>query len=314
MEEMDISDTQWGWFYLAECGKWHMFETSSSTQCSVSSEQIEQLYKLNPHGSLNFTTAKFNYSLSFTEMSQTNLCTGKKRPIKRAPFSLTAFSYICDNGSIPLPSHWEHVNDSEPYQLVPLLNISNEYSEVANRFGKTLDRNCIKSVHRVQNLDLWEFYCRKKAQLKKKKGASEINEEMLFHGTDTAFVEAICIHNFDWRINGMHAAAYGKGTYFARDASLSSQFCKNNGKHGDTLQSHGIDLNKCSTWSRKCMFLARVLVGDYAVGNSKYIRPPSKDGTLLNLYDSCVDDPFCPRIYVIFDSTQIYPEYIIQFV
>lgn len=25
-EEMDTSDTQWGWFYLAECGKWHMFE------------------------------------------------------------------------------------------------------------------------------------------------------------------------------------------------------------------------------------------------------------------------------------------------
>ncbi|OCT86234.1 poly(ADP-ribose) polymerase family member 11 S homeolog isoform X1 [Xenopus laevis] len=313
MEDMDISDTQWGWFYLAECGKWHMFETSTSTHCSVSSDQIEQLYKTNPHGTLHFTTAKFNYSLNFTEMTQTNLCTGKKRPLKRAPFSLTAFSYICDNGSIPLPSHWEHVNDSQPYQLVPLLSVSNEYSEVVGRFGKTLDRSCIISVHRVQNLDLWEFYCRKKAQLKNKKGVSEINEEMLFHGTDTAFVDAICIHNFDWRINGMHAAAYGKGTYFARDASLSSQFCKNNGKHGDTLQNHGIDLNKCSLWTRKCMFLARVLVGDCAVGNSKYIRPPSKDGTLVNLYDSCVDDPVCPRIYVIFDSTQIYPEYVIQF-
>lgn len=26
MDEMDTSDTQWGWFYLAECGKWHMFQ------------------------------------------------------------------------------------------------------------------------------------------------------------------------------------------------------------------------------------------------------------------------------------------------
>lgn len=34
---------------------------------------------------------------------------------------------------------------------------------------------------------------------------------MLFHGTSSEFVEAICIHNFDWRINGMHAAVYGKG-------------------------------------------------------------------------------------------------------
>lgn len=30
MDEMDTSDTQWGWFYLAECGKWHMFQVSLS--------------------------------------------------------------------------------------------------------------------------------------------------------------------------------------------------------------------------------------------------------------------------------------------
>lgn len=26
MEEMDTSDPKWCWFYLAECGVWHMFE------------------------------------------------------------------------------------------------------------------------------------------------------------------------------------------------------------------------------------------------------------------------------------------------
>ena len=55
---------------------------------------------------------------------------------------------------------------------------------------------------------------RKKAQLKKKRGVPTINEQMLFHGTSNEFVEAICIHNFDWRINGIHAAVYGKGKYF----------------------------------------------------------------------------------------------------
>lgn len=29
VEEMDTSDTQWGWFYLAECGKWHMFQVNA---------------------------------------------------------------------------------------------------------------------------------------------------------------------------------------------------------------------------------------------------------------------------------------------
>lgn len=54
---------------------------------------------------------------------------------------------------------------------------------------------------------------RKKAQLKKKRGVPQINEQMLFHGTSSEFVEAICIHNFDWRINGIHGALFGKGNY-----------------------------------------------------------------------------------------------------
>lgn len=28
VDEMDTSDTQWGWFYLAECGKWHVFQVA----------------------------------------------------------------------------------------------------------------------------------------------------------------------------------------------------------------------------------------------------------------------------------------------
>ena len=52
-----------------------------------------------------------------------------------------------------------------------------------------------------------------KAQLKKKRGVPQINEQMLFHGTSSEFVEAICIHNFDWRINGIHGALFGKGTH-----------------------------------------------------------------------------------------------------
>ncbi|XP_010128938.1 PREDICTED: poly [ADP-ribose] polymerase 11-like, partial [Chlamydotis macqueenii] len=153
----------------------------------------------------------------------------------------------------------------------------------------------------------------KKAQLKKKRGIPVINEQMLFHGTSNEFVEAICIHNFDWRINGMHAAVYGKGTYFARDASYSSRFCKEDMKHGDTFQIHGVNLQPHLHRPDKVMFLARVLTGDYINGDSKYMRPPSKDGSFVNLYDSCVDNTWNPKIFVIFDANQIYPEYLIEF-
>ncbi|XP_066488560.1 protein mono-ADP-ribosyltransferase PARP11 isoform X2 [Tiliqua scincoides] len=311
-EDMDTSDTQWGWFYLAECGKWHMFETDSNTQCSVSSGDIEKCFRMNPQGCISFTTAKFNYRLDFPGMKQTNLTTGKQRPIKRAPFSINAFSYICENQSIPMPSHWENVSSEEPYQLIPLQKQTNEYKEVSSLFGKTLDSNRIKRIQRIQNLDLWEFFCRKKAQLKRKRGTSFIHEQMLFHGTSSEFVEAICIHNFDWRINGVHATAYGKGTYFATDASYSSRFCKDDLKHGNTFEIHGVDLQR-HVWKHKVMFLARVLTGDFISGDPKYMRPPSKDGSFVNLYDSCVDNTGNPKIFVIFDANQIYPEYLIEF-
>ncbi|XP_060102157.1 protein mono-ADP-ribosyltransferase PARP11 isoform X2 [Heteronotia binoei] len=279
----------------------------------LSTEDIERSFKMNPQDPVCFTTAKFTYRLDFSGMKQTNLTTGKQRPIKRAPFSITAFSYVCENQSIPIPSHWENVNSEEPYQLIPLQKQTNEYREVASLFGKTMEGSRIKRIQRIQNLDLWEFFCRKRNQLKKKRGVSFINEHMLFHGTSGEFVEAICIHNFDWRINGMHAAVYGKGTYFARDASYSSRFCKDDMKHSNTFQIHGVDLQLHMFRKHKVMFLARVLTGDYITGDSKYVRPPSKDGSFVNLYDSCVDNTWNPKIFVIFDANQIYPEYLIEF-
>lgn len=53
--------------------------------------------------------------------------------------------------SLPPPSHT---------QLIPLQKQTNEYNEVSGFFAKTMDSNRIKRIQRIQNLDLWEFYCR----------------------------------------------------------------------------------------------------------------------------------------------------------
>lgn len=104
------------------------------------------------------------------------------------------------------------------------------------------------------------------------------------------------------------------GSYFARDAKYSSKFCHTTGKHNTTLQRHGLAPPIfASEPPYKSMFLARVLVGEYTVGHPMYCRPPSKDASFTNFYDSCVDDMANPKIYVIFDSNQIYPEYLIEF-
>jgi len=110
-------------------------------------------------------------------------------------------------------------------------------------------------------------------------------------------VEAICKQNFDWRLHGKNATVYGEGSYFALNASYSDAYAKE-------------DMNSC-----RFMFVAKVLVGSYTKGHSSYRRPPQKDPSnpASDLYDSCVDDKSNPTIFVVFDTDQFYPEYIIKY-
>ncbi|KAG5277894.1 hypothetical protein AALO_G00092560 [Alosa alosa] len=318
VEEMDTSEPNWAWFYLAECGHWHMFGTDPFAAASVNSYVIEQSYNRNRHGCVEFHTHKYAYRIDFKDMKQTNLSTGKQRAVKRALQSVTSFRSICDAPAVPVPSHWEAVNSTEPYQLIPLSQDSHEFKEVKELYERTMS-NTIRSIHRIQNSDLWEFFCRKREQLRRIKSGAEVQERMLFHGTSARNVQAICMFNFDWRLAGSHGHVYGKGSYFARDAKYSSKFCEVSQTHLLSLQTHGLLTGPQSastvaaTTPYRCMFLARVLVGEYAVGTSVLCRPPSKDGTLTNVYDSCVDDAGQPKIFVVFDSNQVYPEYLIEF-
>lgn len=69
----------------------------------------------------------------------------------------------------------------------------------------------------------------------------ETNEKQLWHGTEESILEKICMQNFDWRLVTKHA--YGKGSYFARDASYSSGY------------------TSCNAYGISAMFFADVLVG-----------------------------------------------------
>ena len=124
-----------------------------------------------------------------------------------------------------------------------------------------------------------------------------VNERQLFHGTNPEIVEAICKQNFDWRLHGKNATFYGEGSYFALNSSYSDSYAKEDSK------------------GSKFMFVAKVLVGSYTTGQSSYRRPPSKEPSnpASDLYDSCVDDRSFPTIFVVFDTDQFYPEYIIEY-
>uniref|UniRef100_A0A8C3NZ07 Poly [ADP-ribose] polymerase n=1 Tax=Cyanoderma ruficeps TaxID=181631 RepID=A0A8C3NZ07_9PASS len=140
------------------------------------------------------------------------------------------------------------------------------------------------------------FVSRQKEKMKKLHQSKGVNERLLFHGTSPSHVSAICEQNFDWRLCGTHGTMYGKGTrsYFARDASYSHEYCS----------PHS---------GRYSMFVAQVLVGDFVQGKPEYCRPPPRAKNSNRLYDSCVDDPTDPSIFVIFEKQQVYPAYILEY-
>uniref|UniRef100_A0A3B1JSA6 Poly [ADP-ribose] polymerase n=1 Tax=Astyanax mexicanus TaxID=7994 RepID=A0A3B1JSA6_ASTMX len=63
----------------------------------------------------------------------------------------------------------------------------------------------------------------------------------------------------------------------------------------------------------KRMYLCRVLTGDYTAGNSSMFVPPPKSANSIVLYDTVVDNPNAPTIFVVFRDDHAYPEYLITF-
>lgn len=42
-------------------------------------------------------------------------------------------------------------------------------------------------------------------------GKGQLNEKLLFHGTEATFAHDICSEGFDWRLCGRNGTVYGKG-------------------------------------------------------------------------------------------------------
>eukprot|EP00075_Anas_platyrhynchos_P015167 XP_027304420.1 poly [ADP-ribose] polymerase 12 isoform X3 [Anas platyrhynchos] len=180
------------------------------------------------------------------------------------------------------------------YKLVELSSSSSEYVKIKRLFEKTMKHYNICRLQRVQNPSLWQVFQWQKEQMKKLNKSKCVDERLLFHGTNPSLLPAICEQNFDWRICGVNGTAYGKGSYFARDARYA----------------HDYSSSKSGRYS---MFVAQVLVGEFVQGQSEYLRPPPRPSSPNRLYDSCVDDPEDPSIFVIFEKYQIYPAYILEY-
>ncbi|CAN8212716.1 unnamed protein product [Coccothraustes coccothraustes] len=297
--------TQWIWYWKDNQDKWIEYgeQEEGNSTTSPSSAIIENLYQADPCAIVPFQAGQHQYELNFKEMIQTNIHFKTRRQVCRRPKFVSSedvqkIKTGQRDSSIPnqtCPTHWDaSALPDFGYKAVVISNTASEYNEIKQLFHQTMKHYSILNIQRIQNPSLWKVFQWQKEKMKRENGGKEVQEKRLFHGADVTSMETICSQNFDWRICGSNGTNYGKGSYFARDACYSHNYCQ------ATLQRH-------------FMFVARVLVGDYVKGNATFVRPPMKCADKLWLYDSCVDDEFNPAVFVVFEKHQIYPEYVIEY-
>ena len=76
-------------------------------------------------------------------------------------------THFCrSESSTSIPDKWDlYVKSADPnanFQLCPVDEATDEYRQIYQRFNKNMPSSCYKveTIVRVQNIDLWEDYCR----------------------------------------------------------------------------------------------------------------------------------------------------------
>ncbi|CAE7402136.1 Tnks [Symbiodinium sp. KB8] len=148
-------------------------------------------------------------------------------------------------------------------------------------------------------------------------GSMDLNEFLLFHGCPLHTCEQIASRGFDPQRGGEAVGAmFGKGTYFAQNASKSDFYttcseCSRDAAHGDCSHPHG----------ERCLVLARVLLGQSKPVTTEKLKgitraPERQDG---EPYDSitALTKEHGGRVdhmeFVIFKEQMALPQYLIYY-
>jgi len=204
------------------------------------------------------------------------------------------------SGGLKPPDSWEEVKDPLVAQYFPLRD-GEEKANVVKNFLSTLDasRFTIVAVERIQNVGAWQSFAVKRESVfvreKDESRRAARFERHLWHGTNIEVLEKIVQQGFNRSFCGKNATFFGKGVYFARDASYSTN------KTYAVPDQNGV----------QHMFYVRVTVGEYCKGVKDALTPDVREG--LNLYDTTVNNVADPSIFVTYHDAQAYPEYLIKF-
>ncbi|KAF0984709.1 hypothetical protein FDP41_000608 [Naegleria fowleri] len=206
--------------------------------------------------------------------------------------------------SVVYPSNWTPQQNN--LEIVKVLDNSDEYLKIVNRFKETMPNSTIVSIERIQNKFLYQAFKNEWDRLesikKELKGSWSCDPVQLFHGTRGT--NPVLIYNgqdgFDMRFSA--SGMWGQGIYFAKKASYSNGY-------GFTNENN-----------TKKMFLADVLLGDYIeIRSDNSLRlPPEKPGISTSVfatvrYDSVKGFTGDSDVYIVYQNSKAYPSYLITY-
>ncbi|XP_033839348.1 protein mono-ADP-ribosyltransferase PARP14-like [Periophthalmus magnuspinnatus] len=275
-EEESLAQTV-QWMYLDNGDDWKLFNPKQNYILEEANKKQKVFEKME----LNNNKVKVN----LTALEATDKQTGKKYRVKRVEMDT----------DIDFPEKWSPMA-GETFKKVELDPSTEEFQSIAKEFYRTT-KHKIHKIERVQNHYLWCSYFVMRKKMLKKNGAAGLGEKHLYHGTSAKSCNCIERDRFDRNYTGTHGANYGKGVYFAVNASYSAR----------DVYSEPDDAGL------KRMYVARVLTGRYTEGEASMKAPPPRGRNLSDRYDSLVDSLQNPEMFVIFHDDQAYPEYLITF-
>jgi len=255
-------------------------------------------------------------------------------------------------GAVPFPKYWSVGEDSPEGEFQKILDVDAAmipkfqellkatYSDVTTRDRANHSGNGdwrvprhfkLVGAQRNENSKLWRKYCIKQAELQKEKTLGEgmegykhydvfkdvetskawesldsdrlntdINEWYLFHGTSSSAARNICSTDFKMRLAGTATGTlYGKGSYMAESITKADEYAKQEGDVFTVLLCRvlGGHVNYCDTRTPDADELTKSCTeGDFdcIIGDRKKVS-----GTY--------------REFVIFDTENVYPEYILTY-